>query len=74
MPYGSLEEERRGHLDAGTCAFKTCSRFMRIPASYLISLLKAEYTGSVEPRDAKTAVHHWLLVQMLDAIGSYTIV
>ena len=44
---------------AGTCAFKTCSRSMLIPVSYLIKLLESVYEGSdAEPRNEEAAVHH----------------
>jgi len=66
-----LAADRRQHILSGSCAFKTCSRSLRIPASYFISLLRATYDPSTELKDARTAVHHWLLVQILDAIGNY---
>ncbi|KAJ3873726.1 hypothetical protein F5051DRAFT_337119, partial [Lentinula edodes] len=39
-----------------------------------ISSGTSPYNPHSECKDARTAVHHWLLVQMLDAIGSYTTV
>ncbi|KAJ3964445.1 hypothetical protein EV361DRAFT_978731, partial [Lentinula raphanica] len=66
-------EQRDEYISLGTCSFKTCTRSLRIPASYLIKLLHASYNPFSEYDSAKTAIHHWLLVQMLDAIESYTI-
>ncbi|KIK61880.1 hypothetical protein GYMLUDRAFT_165592 [Collybiopsis luxurians FD-317 M1] len=33
----------------------------------------ADYDPNSEPQDVKSAVHHWLLVQILESIGSYTL-
>ncbi|KAJ3870812.1 hypothetical protein F5051DRAFT_341650, partial [Lentinula edodes] len=30
------------------------------------------YNPDAEPKNARTAIHHWLLTQMLESIGSYT--
>ncbi|KAJ3709777.1 hypothetical protein C8R42DRAFT_598124, partial [Lentinula raphanica] len=34
----------------------------------------SSYDTDTEPKDAQAALHHWLLVQMLESIGSYSIV
>ncbi|KAJ3859235.1 hypothetical protein EV359DRAFT_68337 [Lentinula novae-zelandiae] len=65
---------QNAYLSLGTCAFKTCTRSIKIPASFLIKLIRASYDPHSECKDARTAVHHWLLVEMLDAVGSYTTV
>ncbi|KAJ3888324.1 hypothetical protein GG344DRAFT_19325, partial [Lentinula edodes] len=62
------------YLLHGTCSFRTCLREMRIPASYLIQLLKADYSPRSEPATAYQAIHNWLLLQILEAIGDYTII
>ncbi|KAK7025316.1 hypothetical protein VNI00_016098 [Paramarasmius palmivorus] len=56
-------------LNAGVCKFKTCSRLALIPASYLTKLLQGSYDSRSEEKDARTAIHHWLLVSILDNVG-----
>ncbi|KAJ4484333.1 hypothetical protein C8J55DRAFT_488254 [Lentinula edodes] len=76
--YGPGEEHsaslRQEYLRHGTCSFRTCLREMRIPASYLIRLLNANYSPQSEPATAYQAIHNWLLLQILEAIGDYTII
>ncbi|KAE9382276.1 hypothetical protein BT96DRAFT_1010979 [Gymnopus androsaceus JB14] len=43
-------------LSRGTISFKTCSRYM------------ASYDGNSD--DVKAAVHSWLLMEILDGIGT----
>ncbi|KAJ3902275.1 hypothetical protein F5879DRAFT_1044026 [Lentinula edodes] len=74
LPSRIGRELQDAYLSSGTCAFKTCTRSIKIPASFLIKLIRASYDPHSECKDARTAVHHWLLVEMLDAIGSYTTV
>ncbi|KAJ3878406.1 hypothetical protein F5051DRAFT_428200 [Lentinula edodes] len=62
------------YLSSGSCSFRTCSRSMRIPASYLIKLLKETYDPNGELKDARIAIHNWLLMQMLDSAGTYSMV
>ncbi|KAJ3837371.1 hypothetical protein F5878DRAFT_539528, partial [Lentinula raphanica] len=62
-------------LEHGTIAFKTCTRMMQVPASYLLKLLGASHDNGLEPsRDVKDRIFHWFLVQLLSAIGSYNVV
>ncbi|KAJ3926509.1 MAG: hypothetical protein NXY57DRAFT_966457 [Lentinula lateritia] len=75
--YGPGEEHSTSlqwYLLHGTCSFRTCLRKMHIPASYLIKLLKADYSPHSEPATAYQAIHNWLLLQILEAIGDYTII
>lgn len=65
---GILEHQ----LARGTISFKTCSRYMLIPVSFLIQLLKVSYSSHSEHCDIKAAVHTWLLTEILDGIGTYT--
>ncbi|KAJ4465853.1 hypothetical protein C8R41DRAFT_781225, partial [Lentinula lateritia] len=44
---------------------------MRIPASYLIQLLKNTYDSDAELCNAQVAIHHWLFMQLLDSAGTY---
>ncbi|KAE9383466.1 hypothetical protein BT96DRAFT_1033001 [Gymnopus androsaceus JB14] len=70
----SDERLRAEFLQNGVCSYKTCFQEMRIPVSYLISLLEATYSGETEPRNARDAIHFWLFRQILEAIGSHTFV
>ncbi|KAJ3925276.1 MAG: hypothetical protein NXY57DRAFT_907287, partial [Lentinula lateritia] len=44
------------------------------PASYLIKLLRETYDPNGELKDARIAIHNWLLMQMLDSAGTYSMV
>ncbi|KAJ3858993.1 hypothetical protein EV359DRAFT_51523 [Lentinula novae-zelandiae] len=39
--------------------------------SYLIQLLKDTFNPDAEIKNAQVAIHHWLLIQMLDSAGTY---
>ncbi|KAF9070801.1 hypothetical protein BDP27DRAFT_1220024, partial [Rhodocollybia butyracea] len=73
MSSSAPRARRAEYLAAGICSFKTCSRSLRIPVSYLKKLLRDSYDRDSRFPHAQAAVHHWLLVQMLEAIGSYTV-
>lgn len=74
LPSTILPGTRLDILAKGTCSFKTCSRTMRVPVSHLLKLLQASYVEDREPRNAKAAVFHWLLSEILDGVGDYTTV
>ncbi|KAE9384204.1 hypothetical protein BT96DRAFT_1008309 [Gymnopus androsaceus JB14] len=59
--------------DEGTISFKTCTCYMLIPVSHLIRLLRWPYDESSELRNVKAAVHNWLLTEILNGIGVYSI-
>ncbi|KAJ3823145.1 hypothetical protein F5880DRAFT_1482781, partial [Lentinula raphanica] len=61
-------------LNHGTISFKTCTRTMQIPASYLLKLLTASYDSRSEPRNVKDSIFQWFLVQILSGIGSYNVI
>ncbi|KAJ4491278.1 hypothetical protein C8J55DRAFT_486271 [Lentinula edodes] len=65
---------RQAYCLSGTCSFKTCTRTMRIPVSYLIQLLTKTYDPNTEPKDAYAAFNNWLLIQILGSCGAYTTV
>ncbi|KAJ4467293.1 hypothetical protein C8R41DRAFT_925843 [Lentinula lateritia] len=44
---------REAYLSSGSCSFRTCTRSMRIPALYLIKLLKDTYDPNTELKDAQ---------------------
>ncbi|KAJ3730383.1 hypothetical protein C8R42DRAFT_715087 [Lentinula raphanica] len=68
--YGTSDEARRQYLDKGTCGFRTCTRMMFIPVSYLLKLLKAP---SSDPQAVMDAISSWLFLQILDGVGNYNI-
>ncbi|KAJ3834204.1 hypothetical protein F5878DRAFT_697103 [Lentinula raphanica] len=69
------EDEQARHLKHGTISFKTCTRIMQIPASYLLKLLNSSLeNGSGTRYNVKDMVFHWFLVQILSNIGSYNVV
>ncbi|KAJ3826094.1 hypothetical protein F5880DRAFT_1476940 [Lentinula raphanica] len=62
------------HLKYGTISFKTCTRVMQVPASYLLKLLNSSNeNGSGTRYNVKDMVFHWFLVQILSNIGSYNV-
>lgn len=56
----------------GTISFRTCFRTVRFPAEYVVRLASAVYSPGSEPGSFKKACHHWLLVEILNAIGNHT--
>jgi hypothetical protein len=56
----------------GTISFRTCFRTARFPADHVLRLASATYTRGAEPGSFVKACHHWLLVEILSAIGSHT--
>ena len=54
-------------------SFRTCTYHARIPISYLTALAKATYSSEVEPHSLQDAIHHWLLVEIIGAIGGHTV-
>jgi hypothetical protein len=57
----------------GTIAFRTCFRSVRFPPAHVARLALAHYSPGTEPTSFSKALHHWLLVEILGAIGSHTI-
>lgn len=70
----ALPSYREVMLAEGKICFKTCSRQVRIPASYFARLSETAYEGrSNEPKSIEEAVHHWLLCEILNGIGQHSI-
>ncbi|KAJ3751752.1 hypothetical protein EV360DRAFT_75949 [Lentinula raphanica] len=66
--------ERERLLSLGTISFKTCTRKMQVPASYLLKLLDSSNDSGMEQLyNVKDNIFHWFLVQMLNGIGFYNI-
>lgn len=61
-------------LAAGKISFRTCSRSVRLPGSYILGLAQASYSLSVsgEPRTFVEAFDHWFLCEILTAIGGHS--
>lgn len=60
-------------ITEGKLAFRTCFRQAFIPVSYLSYLNCQAYNSDLEPKTVKDAVDHWLLTEIMGAIGSHTI-
>jgi hypothetical protein len=62
-------------LAAGKISFRTCSRAVRLPGSYILKLVQALYPAgstSGEPCDFTEAFDHWFLCEILTAIGGHS--
>ena len=58
----------------GKISYATCSQSAYIPISYTVKLAKASYPDPRgEPKCFIDAVHHWLLCEILNAVGTHTI-
>lgn len=60
----------------GVICFKTCAHNVRLPGPYIARLAGGQYPPleGNEPQDFTQAFDHWLLCQILTAIGSHTII
>jgi hypothetical protein len=57
----------------GKIGFRTCTQTVLIPTSYIIRLASTLYSASTEPHSFSDAIDHWLLCEILNAIGNHTI-
>lgn len=64
---------RAGMMAEGKICFRTCFSQARIPMSYIQRLMGASHSPDREPHSAHDAIEHWLLYELLSAIGSHTI-
>lgn len=71
--YCSTECDRPAMLANGKICFKTCLKEARVPLSWLVKLAGIPYSTNMEPSSFSAAVHHWLLCECLNAIGSHSI-
>jgi hypothetical protein len=67
------ERHRVVMIPQGKFSFRTCFRQAFIPASYLLNLTRQSYSGDSEPKTLQDAVNHWLLIEILGAIGGHTV-
>ncbi|KAF8230858.1 hypothetical protein L208DRAFT_1473398, partial [Tricholoma matsutake] len=67
------ERDRPTMLENGKICFRTCLKEARLPLSWLVKLACHRYSGDVEPSSFHAAVHHWLLCECINAIGSHSI-
>ena len=59
----------------GKISYGTCFQITMLPITYVLKLARAHYPDpSGEPGSFVEAVYHWLLCEILNAIGSHTIV
>lgn len=63
---------RQAMMQEGKISFRTCFGEARVPASYLVRLGEKEYQAESEPASLKAALHHWLLVECINAIGGHS--
>ncbi len=70
----STGAERAQMIKLGKLRFKTCPRQVYIPASHIVRLHVARYDNvpAGHPASFKEAVDHWLLQELLTAIGGVT--
>jgi hypothetical protein len=62
-------------LAAGKISFRTCSRTVRLPGSYILELAQASYpvlSVSGGPRTFTEAFDHWFLCEILAALGGHS--
>jgi hypothetical protein len=70
----SSGEMRATMLAHGKISFRTCLRQVRFPASYFAILSGLNY-GTLHPEltSLDKAIEHWILVELLNAIGGHSI-
>lgn len=73
--YATSHADRRALIKTGTICFKTCIKLAKIPASHIQMLAKAVYPSPDEPELATFyhAFDHWFLCQLLNVVGTHTI-
>ena len=73
--YAENSNQARIMMDQGRISFRTCSRTARLPAKYIIGLAQASFppVPGGEPASFDDAFDHWLLCELLNAIGGHTI-
>ena len=78
-----VEEDNPGYLahclglvmaSDGKVSYEMCFQTVWISISYILKLAEASYPDpSGKPRKFLEAVHHWLLCEVLNTVGSHTI-
>ena len=73
--YAESSEQAKIMMDQGRISFQTCSRTARFPAKYITVLAQASYppVSGGEPATFDDAFDHWLLCELLNAIGGHSI-
>jgi len=64
---------RSSMLAQGKICFKTCFHQARILISHIATLAQATYSHETELHTLQDAIHHWLLVEIIGAIGGHTV-
>lgn len=73
--YAASSADRHALIKTGTICFKMCLKLAKIPASHIQMLAKAVYPSPDEPELATfyCAFDHWFLCQLLNVVGTHTI-
>ena len=73
--YAENSDQARIMMGQGKISFRTCSHTARLPATYITELARASYppVPGGEPASFDDAFDHWLLCEMLNAIGGHSI-
>jgi hypothetical protein len=67
-----MNASRAAMIREGKINFKTCFSKALIPASYFIYLARQSSSDTSGPSTFRDAVDHWLLCEILNAIGNHT--
>jgi hypothetical protein len=62
---------RAGMIESGKINFRTCFSKTLIPATFIIGI--ASHFSSSGSTDFQNAIDHWLLCEVLNAIGNHTV-
>lgn len=73
--YAENSDQARIMMGQGRISFRTCSRTARLPGKYIIGLAQTSYppVPGGEPASFDNAFDHWLLCELLNAIGGHSI-
>jgi hypothetical protein len=73
--YAESSDQARIMMGQGRISFRTCSCTARFPAKYITGLAQASYPPVLgeEPASFDDAFDHWLLCELLNAIGGHSI-
>ncbi len=67
-------EVRQGMVDHGKLSFRTCAAEVRLPCEFLVRLLRNPFSIYHTTATRKQALHHWLLTELLTAVGGHTMI
>jgi len=70
--YVDRNQEKVWAMEKGIISARTCFRSVFVPAIYIRKLLQATYPDG-ERLSFKIAFEHWLLVELLNAVGGLSL-